>query len=214
MTFVELAELLRKRLWLIVAMPVAFALLMFGYSRLFVPDQYSATTSMYVLAQRDDIRLDLSTSQLIANDVARLVRSDRVMREAAESLGMDSTAGYSVSVSSDTNTRVIYLFVTGPDAAGAAALANAIAADVSVVAQEVMDVQSVNVIDSAVVPSYPSGPNRLIGVLAAFAAGLLVAVAVAVLSDMLDTKVRRADDIEQLIGVPVVGRFPKIKKER
>lgn len=214
MTFVELAELLRKRLWLIVAMPLAFALVMFAYSRLFVPDIYTATTSMYVLAQRDDSRLDLSTSQLIANDVARLVRSDRVLRESAESLGMDSTSDYSISVSSDTNTRVINLYVAGPDAAGTAALANAIAADVSVVAQEVMEVQSVNVIDSAVVPSSPSGPNRLIGVITAAAAGLLVAIAAAVLSDMLDTKVRRADDIEQLIGVPVVGRFPKIKKER
>ena len=48
----------------------------------------------------------------------------------------------------------------------------------------------------------------------AFMAGLFLAVAIVVLADTLDTRVRNADEIATLIGVPVVGRFPAMRKGR
>ena len=42
-------------------------------------------------------------------------------------------------------------------------------------------------------------------------AGLFVAIAIVVVSDMLNTKVRNADEIEDLLGLPVIGRMPALK---
>jgi len=119
--------------------------------------------------------------------------------------------GYSTKVTSETTSRVITLEVTGSDPDTAAAVANKMASNVSKVAQEVMDVQSVNVIDQAVSPSNPSGPNRLMYTVVAFLAGLFVAIALVVLADMLNTKVRNADEIEEMLGLPVIGRMPAVK---
>ena len=74
-----------------------------------------------------------------------------------------------------------------------------------------MDVQSVNVIDQATAPTAPSGPNRLMYIAVALLAGLFVAIAIVVVSDMLNTKVRNADEIEDLLGLPVIGRMPALK---
>ena len=74
-----------------------------------------------------------------------------------------------------------------------------------------MDVQSVNVIDEATAPTAPSGPNRPMYVAVAFLAGLFIAIAIVVVSDMLNTKVRNADEIEELLGLPVIGRMPAVK---
>ena len=101
--------------------------------------------------------------------------------------------------------------MTGPDAQSTAIIANALAEDVSKVAQEVMEVKSVNVIDEAQTPVSPSGPNRLLYTAIAFLAGLFVAVAIAVLADMLNTRARDAEDVEKLLGVPVIGRIPAMK---
>ena len=38
-----------------------------------------------------------------------------------------------------------------------------------------------------------------------------VAIAIVVVSDMLNTKVRNADEIEGLLGLPVIGRMPALK---
>ena len=42
-------------------------------------------------------------------------------------------------------------------------------------------------------------------------AGLFVAMALVVLMDMLNTRVRNPEEIEELLGVPVIGRIPVIK---
>ena len=68
-----------------------------------------------------------------------------------------------------------------------------------------------DVIDKAKIPSQPSGPNRKLYIAVAALAGLFVAVAIVVLLDMLNTRVRSVDDAVELLGVPVIGRFPVVK---
>ncbi len=41
--------------------------------------------------------------------------------------------------------------------------------------------------------------------------GIFLAIAIVVLSDMLNTKVRNAEEVEELLGVPVIGRMPTAK---
>lgn len=214
MTLLELLHLLKKHLRLVVTLPVACALAMGLYSFVFMRNTYTASTSMYVLARQDDaaastsLSTDLSASQMISNDVSTLLTSDRVLEETAADLGMENLDGYDVAVTSETTSRVIGLSVTGHDPQTAAAIANSMMENVSAIAQEVMSIESVNPIDDARVPEEPSGPNRPLYVAVALMAGLFLAVAIVVLEDMLNTKVRSHEDVEELLGSPVVGRIP------
>lgn len=216
MTLLELLQLLKKHLTLVVALPVICAVVMALFSIIGMRDTYTASTSMYVLATSAEsttsaLSSELSASQMLTNDVATLIQSDRVLNDAAKSLGLENLDDYEISVTSETTTRVITLSVTGKDAEGAANVANALADSVSGVAQEVMDIQSVNVIDQAQTPDAPSGPNRLLYVAVAFVAGLFVAVAIVVLMDVLNTRVRGAEEVEQMLGIPVIGRIPAMR---
>ena len=66
-------------------------------------------------------------------------------------------------------------------------------------------------IDQAAEPAAPSGPSRPLYTAVAFLAGIFVAVAIVVLMDMLNTRVRSPEEAEELLGVPVIGRIPTIK---
>lgn len=218
MTLLELFQLLRKHLRLVVALPVGCALIMAVVSFALMGNTYTAQTSMYILANSNTESqstnyTDLTASQLLANDVATLLQSDRVEADAASSLGLTDLSDYKVSVTSETTTRVISLVVTGPDPQGVADVANEMASQVSVVAQDVQMADSINVIDEAVAPTSPSGPNRMLYIAVAFLAGLFLAIATVVLMDMLNTRIRSAEDAEELLGVPVVGRIPAMKKK-
>lgn len=217
MTLLELLQLLRKHLKIVVLLPIACALVMALASVLVMRNTYTAQTDMYVLASSEGesggaLSSDLSASQMLTNDVAQLLKSDRVMSDAAEDLGLPNLNAYDITVSSESTTRVITLSVTGADARGAANVANALAKNVSQVAREVMNVQSVNVIDEAPVPQAPSGPNRPLYIAVAFMAGLFLAVAIVVVLDLVDTRVRTSEQVEELLGVPVIGRIPEMKK--
>jgi len=214
MTLLELFDLLRKHLRLVLALPLGFALVV-AVATAFMPDKYTATTDMYVLAKATSgdgatNYTDLSASQMLTNDVTTLIKSDRVEADAAEAVGLDDFKGYDIDVTSSTTTRVITLSVTGTDPETAATVANALVQSVSGTAQAVMDVQSINQIDSATAPTAPSGPNRPLYILVGALAGLFVAVAVVVLADTLNTRVRSGSDVEEMIGVPVIGHFPEI----
>lgn len=219
MTLLELLALLRKHLKFVIVLPVVCAVAMFFVAYFMMADEYTAVTSMYVLASSEDqggsaLSTDLSASQMITNDVATLLTSNRVVADAAQELGLEDLGDFDISVSSETTTRVLSVSVTGENPVVAADIANALATNVSSIAQEVMNVESVNIVDLASVPNSPSGPNRVLYVAVAFMAGLFAAVAIVVLVDMLDTRVRNAEQVEELLGLPVIGRIPQVKGGR
>lgn len=218
MTLLELLELLKKRMKLVVGLPIACALLVGAYSFMLMPDTYTATTSMYVLTNQEEgasnLSSDLSASQMVANDVTTLLESNRVQKAAAEDLGLKNLKDFEVSVSSATTSRVIELSVTGTDPDLVARVANAVAQNVADISQDVMKVEAVNIIDPAIAPIAPSGPSRPLYVAVALMGGLFLAVAITVVADMLNTKVRTADEAEEILGVPVIGRIPVVKGVR
>lgn len=220
MTLLELFQLLKRHVKLVVALPLVCAVAMGVFSFVAMDDVYTAQTSMYILANEDASQgqstyyNDLNASQLLANDIATLLNSDRVSADAAKALGLESLADYDASVTSETTTRVVSLAVTGPDPDETAAVANEMARQVSIVAQEIEMADSINVIDEAVSPDAPSGPNRTLYVAVAFLAGLFLAVAIVVLMDMLNTRVRSTEEVEELLDVSVIGRFPTMKEGR
>ena len=217
MTLLELFKLLRKHLALVVVLPIVLAIATAGFSWGLMQNQYTATVSVYVLTARDTASAnttaynDLSASQLMANDIATLAKSETVQKRTAEALGMASLDGYKISVEAGTTTRVISVSVTAGKPDAAAIVANEVATVLSTVAQDTMGVESVNVVDVAQVPTDPSGPPRTMYTAVAFLAGIFLAVAIVVLLDMLNTRVRTPEEAEELLGVPVIGRIPTIK---
>lgn len=219
MTLLELLQLMRKHLRLVIALPIVCALLAAIVSWAFLPNTYTASVSMYVLTsssenQTSTLSTDLSASQMLTNDVAELIQSDRVLAQTAQDLGMpeEELASYDLEVTSSTTTRLITLTVTGENAQAASAIANGIANTTDQVAQEIMDIEAINVIDEAATPEAPSGPPRTMYTAVAFLAGLFLAVAIVVLMDMLNTRIRKPEEIEELLDLPVIGRIPTIKR--
>ena len=70
------------------------------------------------------------------------------------------------------------------------------------------------VLDAAVVPTQPVGPNRLHLVGLAALLAILVAIGAAVLSDRLDTSFHAIDDLRAFTRVPVLTSIPPIRTTR
>ena len=215
MTLLELFQLLKKHLRLIIVMPLICALAMGVFAWLVMPNTYTASVSMYVLTRADSTEdalsnADLSASQMLTNDVATLIKSDIVTSETQNALHINNIDDYTIEVTSAATTRVIKLSVTGTSAQSVAIIANKIAETTDEVAQKVMEVGSINVIDQAIEPASASGPPRLMYTAVAFLVGIFLAIAIIVVMDMLNTRIRTTEEIEELLGIPVIGRIPKI----
>lgn len=215
MTLVQLFNLVRKY-WVIECIaPLVIALLALIVA-LILPNTYTASTSMYVLSRSETpdasgvLQADLSAGQMLTNDVATLMKSERVKSDVAAQFGLDDLDDYDLEITSSATTRVITLEVTGRDKEMATKIANAMVERVSSVANEVMQIESINVIDKAEVPKEPSGPKRLLICAGGWFGGFLLTTLVLALLDRFDTRVRNDREAESLVGIAVVGHFPYV----
>ena len=68
---------------------------------------------------------------------------------------------------------------------------------------------NISVVDEAKVPSWPHKPNLRMNALLALVLGLLGGVGLAFLFEHLDDTFRRPEELEKLLGLPVLGVIPK-----
>jgi polysaccharide biosynthesis transport protein len=73
---------------------------------------------------------------------------------------------------------------------------------------------NIRVAEPATLPTYPVRPRKQLIWALSVVAGLTLGVGVAFLSDSLDNRIRSRDDIEQVLGVPVLGVVPVFEVRR
>jgi uncharacterized protein involved in exopolysaccharide biosynthesis len=73
---------------------------------------------------------------------------------------------------------------------------------------------NIRVIEPAMVPTYPVRPRTNLILSLSAICGLALGIGVAFLADSLDNRVRRADDIERILGVPILGVVPVFSGKR
>jgi len=69
---------------------------------------------------------------------------------------------------------------------------------------------NIRMLDSALVPKYPSRPNRAQNIALAALVGLLLGMAFVVGLEFFDTTVKSQDDVEGFLGLPLLGILPSI----
>jgi polysaccharide biosynthesis transport protein len=73
---------------------------------------------------------------------------------------------------------------------------------------------NIAVVDRAVPPQKPSSPRPLVNVALSLLIGLLVGSALAILREQLDETIRDPNDVQQKLGVPLIGAAPDTKSGR
>ncbi|MCS6912195.1 MAG: polysaccharide biosynthesis tyrosine autokinase [Myxococcales bacterium] len=69
---------------------------------------------------------------------------------------------------------------------------------------------NVRLLDAALVPSAPIGPNTKQAVLTALGVAIVLAIGLAFLLELSDTTVKTQDDLEQVLGIPFLGMIPHL----
>lgn len=181
-----------------------------------LPPVYSATTTLYVLSRYTEgtiSYMDVNTSTLLVNDYQALASSSRVRTGAAQMVGLNNLDGFEITISTESSTRMIYVDVVGVDPVITANVANAIADNLSACILEVMQVENISLIDSAVPPTMPSGPNALRNTVLAGMCALVLSVGIVLFAEAVNTRIRTYEDAEKLLNLPVLAQIPKLNKK-
>ncbi len=177
---------------------------------------YTAEASIYVLNRQSGDLIsvnDLNSSAQLVNDYREIMMSEKVLQRVASSIGRTDLDGYEIDIAAVRDTRVMEIRVTGKSAPAAAMIANEIARESARTAIDIMQVESVSLIDEAVVPDSPSGPSRGKNIAIATLMALAAGIGLASLKEFMDQTLHTADDIERELGVAVLALVPNYESE-
>ena len=158
---------------------------------------------------------DLQAGSYLVKDYREIILSQNVLSQAIEELKLDMTPAElskKISVSVPTDTRILSITAKDGNPKEAARIANGlrnVAAEKIIAVTKVSDVTT---LDEAEVPQSPSSPNIRRNVLLGFIAGAGLMVVLMVVVEVLDDRVKRPEDIEELMGLTLLGVVPDIKK--
>ena len=209
-----------KRKFSIVLVALVFAIAAFGYSAFLAKKEYQSTSRIYVVSRQNQdnnalTNSDLQAGSYLVKDYREIILSQNVLSQAIEELKLDMTPAElskKISVSVPTDTRILSITAKDGNPKEAARIANGlrnVAAEKIIAVTKVSDVTT---LDEAEVPQSPSSPNIRRNVFLGFIAGAGLMVVLMVVVEVLDDRVKRPEDIEELMGLTLLGVVPDIKK--
>ena len=199
---------------------LVFAIAAFGYSAFLAKKEYQSTSRIYVVSRQNQDNNALTNSDLqagayLVKDYREIILSQNVLSQAIEELKLNMTPAElskKINVSVPTDTRILSITAKDGDPKEAARIANGLRNVAAEKITSVTKVSDVTTLDEAEVPQSPSSPNIKRNVLLGFVAGAGLMVVLLVVVEVLDDRVKKPEDVEELMGLPLLGVVPDIKK--
>ena len=219
---IDVLALLHK-LWtkklLILFTAFYFAAFSFLGTYFFIQPTYTSTTRIYVVNQATDNKnlsaQDLQAGTYLVNDYKEIITSNDVLSEVIkdEKLNLsEAELSKMVSVNIPTDTRLISISVKAKTGQDAQVLANKVREVASKKIKNVTKVEDVTTLEEAKLPSSPSSPNIKRNVLLGAILGGFVAIVAVLVREVLDDRIRRPEDVEDVLEMTLLGIVPDTDK--
>ena len=204
----EICLVLIHNLALIISVGIMAALVAFLATQLFGVPKYESTTKIYILNKQENNAVTYSDIQLgtqLTKDYAELIQSRFVLEEVVQGMGMDLSyeeMKKKVSVTTPTDTRILAIPVM------AMQLANAIREAAAVHIMNVMDIQAVNVSETANMPMKKAGPSVLKNTFIGGVIGVFLMIAIVLVRFLMDDTVKTPEDVEKYLHLSTLAVIP------
>ena len=215
----EVFHLVISKLGVIILSGILLGVLSIIGTMLFITPKYESTTKIMVLNKQDNNTLtsaDMQTSTQLTKDYAELIQSRTVLEGVIAQLNLDMTYKEmlnKVSVETSSDSRIVSISVTDEDPYTASEIANAVRDMAAEHIQSVMDIEAVNVVDTANIPNEKASTslakNGVIGGLL----GVIIAMAAVIIIYLTNDTIKVEEDVERYLGLSVLGSIPFSEKE-
>lgn len=217
---IDVLSLLRtiwRKKFLILLTAILTTGLAFAYSAFLVTPQYDSTTRLYVVNQSSDngaviTTQDLQAGSFLVKDYKEIILSQDVLQNVTTTLGLTGGIKDKITVTIPTDTRILSISVRDSDPNQAATIANTLRDEAAKKIIEVTKVSDVTTLEAALPAENPSTPQTKRNLVLGFIVGAFLATALVLVLEVLDDRVKRPQDIEESLGMTLLGVVPQAEK--
>lgn len=216
----QLLKILWKRKVLIALVAIVTGVVAFAYSSFIVKPEYTSTTRIYVVNRNQGDKpgltnQDLQAGSYLVKDYREIILSQDVLEKVATDLKLDLPSkglASKIKVTVPADTRIVSISVTDRAPEEASRIANSLR---EVAAQKIISVtrvSDVTTLEEARPAASPSSPNIRRNTMIGFLAGAVVMIVAVLLIELLDTRVKRPEDVEDVMQIALLGVVPNLDK--
>ncbi|WP_334115327.1 YveK family protein [Streptococcus parasuis] len=217
---IDVLSLLRtiwRKKFLILLTAILTTGLAFAYSAFLVTPQYDSTTRLYVVNQSSDngagiTNQDLQAGSFLVKDYKEIILSQDVLKNVTTTLGITDDIKEKITVNIPVDTRILSITVRDSNPNQAATIANTLRDEAAKKIIEVTKVSDVTTLEAALPAENPSTPQTKRNLALGFVAGAFLATALVLVLEVLDDRVKRPQDIEEGLGMTLLGVVPHAEK--
>jgi len=215
----EYLFILRKRISLIVLITLIFTITSGVLSYFVIKPVYKSDISVIIgKSDKDDNGQkqnlnDVMMYQQMVKTYSVLAKSRKVADEVVNKLDLKMSTGAvlsMVTVAPQGNTEFLNISVKSKDPEQAMKIANQLAKSLKEVSADVYGRDNVKLLDEALLPTSPDSPKPLLNMAIAFFIGIMVSVGLVFLIEYMDNTIKTQEDVEKLLGLPVIGTIPYV----
>ena len=216
----QLFRTLWKRKLVILLVAIITSSVAFAYSTFIIKHEFTSTTRIYVVNRNQGEKSgltnqDLQAGSYLVKDYREIILSQDVLEKVVSDLKLDLTPkglANKIKVTVPVDTRIVSISVNDRVPEEASRIANSlreVAAQKIISITRVSDVTTLEEARPAISPSSPNiRRNTVIG--AGLGAGLVIVVVL--LTELFDDRVKRPEDIEDVMEIPLLGIIPNLDK--
>ncbi|EEK76135.1 YveK family protein [Bacillus cereus] len=218
----ELFYILKKRVAMILVIAFGAAIVSAIISFFFMTPIYQSSTQILVNQKKQEGAAiqynEVQTNIQLTNTYKVIIKSPVILEQVNEKLNLNMTAqslAGKINVANEKDSQVISVTAEDKNPKLARDIANATADVFKGEVAKIMNVDNVTVLSKAEVAENqsPIKPLPMLNVAIAFVVGLMAAVGLSFLLEYLDNTVKKEEDVENLLGLPVLGIVARMDEE-
>lgn len=217
----EIFQTLRKRFSLIVTITLAAVAISALVTYFLMTPKYDASTQILVnQANTNNTNLyatnAVQTNVQLVNTYSVIINNPTVLNQVINQLNLKMTTDQlkgMLTVNTVQNSQVFTLTAETNSPPQSVRIVNEVAQAFKSQVQKVMNVNNVSILSSADIASSsaPVKPKPSTNIAIALVVGLMVSVGLAFLLEYLDNTIKTEEDIEKVLGLPVLGAISEMK---
>lgn len=216
----RMLQILWKRAWLIALVTAICGIAACLYSVSFITPTYRSSFTAYVNNRVETVEgsgstttSDLNASIALTYLYQDIIVSRSVLEDAADACGMEfdyELLQKKVTTEVSSDSALITVYVTDTDPVLATQLAAAIADVAPGHVERVRDGSSMRILDAPVIPQQKYAPSNSKNTLLGAAVGFVISAVFVLAVDLINDKVRDAEDLEKRYHIVAIGTIPDL----
>lgn len=180
--------------------------------------QYESTSELYVLSKSTSITslADIQMGTNLTNDYMVVVKGRPVLEQVISNLELEENyeqLSEKVALNNPSDSRILQITVTDPDSNRAKSIADEIAEVASRFISAKMDQDPPTIISYGYADGEPVSPNVLMNTAVGVLIGAFIAMAIVVITYLLNDTIMNAEDVERKLGLNLLGTLPYEESE-